>query len=325
MDALQEAPMIETSGLTCTFGKGSNNVVAVAGVDLSVARGEIVGCVGANGAGKTTLQRMLSTLLSATAGSARVAGCDLRRDAPGVRRRIGYVSQAGGTNAAARVGDELILQARLHGLSRADAELRRSQMLETFHLTDLRQRVVKDLSGGQRRRLDIALGLIHAPAVVFLDEPTVGLDPGSRADLWNHVRALKQERGATIFLTTHYLEEADALCDRLLVMDRGSIVAQGTPAALKREVGGDVITICVEGAPERAEQVLRAQAGVRVVLIRSSELKVSVDCGKTRASALMRALDSAGFTVSAFHISGPTLEEAFSFVTGASLPPANAA
>ncbi|MFG3439600.1 ABC transporter ATP-binding protein [Nonomuraea sp. NPDC047897] len=222
--------MIETRGLSKTFKDGAE---AVRGVDMTVGRGEIVGFLGPNGAGKTTTKRMLTTLLRPTAGTATVAGHDLLADPRGVRRHIGHVSQGGGVNLAVPLDGELELQAMLHGLTRAEARGRVGEVLERLDLRDLRHLPGGALSGGQRRRFDIAFGLLHRPALLFLDEPTTGLDPQSRAHLWDHIRALRDEHGMTVFLTTHYLDEADALCDRLLIIDHGRIVAHGGPAELK--------------------------------------------------------------------------------------------
>ncbi|GAA5069691.1 ABC-2 type transport system ATP-binding protein [Thermocatellispora tengchongensis] len=227
--------MIEVRGLRKSF----DGVEAVRGVDFAVEAGEIVGFLGQNGAGKTTTMRMLTTLLRPTSGTAVVAGHDLLTDPRGVRRRIGYVAQGNSTNPLNPVGDELELQAMLHGMRAAEARQRVAEVLDRLDLTGLAGRVGGALSGGQRRRFDIAFGLLHRPPLLFLDEPTTGLDPQSRADLWRHIRALRDEQGMTVFLTTHYLEEADALCDRLLIIDAGRIVAEGTPEELKRRVAGD--------------------------------------------------------------------------------------
>ncbi|MER6951491.1 ATP-binding cassette domain-containing protein [Nonomuraea sp. NPDC000554] len=222
--------MIKTTGLSKTFKGG---VEAVRGVDLSVEPGEIVGFLGPNGAGKTTTMRMLTTLLSPTSGTATVAGHDLLADPRGVRRRIGYVSQGGGVNLMNPLAAELELHAMLYGMRRADARTRVREVLAQLELEGLEERPGGALSGGQRRRFDVAFGMVHRPALLFLDEPTTGLDPQSRANLWEHIRALRSVHGVTVFLTTHYLDEADALCDRLLIIDHGRIVAEGAPAELK--------------------------------------------------------------------------------------------
>jgi ABC-2 type transport system ATP-binding protein len=222
--------MIKATGLSKTFKGG---VVAVKNVTMSVRPGEIVGFLGPNGAGKTTTMRMLTTLLRPTSGTATVAGHDLLGDPARVRRRIGYVSQGGGVDPSVPFGEELHLQAMLYGLSRAEASARTAEVLAMLDLAGLESRPGGALSGGRRRRVDIAFALPHRPALLFLDEPTTGLDPQSRANLWEHIRRLRAEHGVTVFLTTHYLDEADALCDRLLIIDHGEIVAEGAPAELK--------------------------------------------------------------------------------------------
>src|ERR671920_928034 len=238
--------MIETRGLRKSFksrqGREKKVVEAVRGVDLDVAAGEIFGFLGPNGAGKTTTLRMLATLIEPDGGSATIAGADLRRDPGEVRRRIGYVAQGGSTWDDSTAREELVHQARLYGIGKADATARAARVLEAFQLSEYADRKCKTYSGGQRRRVDIALGIIHQPKIVFLDEPTTGLDPQSRMHMWEEIRRLRAE-GMTVFITTHYLDEADALCDRISIMDHGEIVASGSPAALKREISGDVVRI----------------------------------------------------------------------------------
>ncbi|MEV6754000.1 ATP-binding cassette domain-containing protein [Streptomyces sp. NPDC051214] len=232
--------IISTAGLTQTFRTKRGAVEAVRGIDLTVAPGEILGFLGPNGAGKTTTLRMLATLLAPTGGAATVAGCDLARDPAAVRRRIGYVAQSGGVDLNISVREELVTQGRLYRLTKPQSAARARELAADLDLTDLLDRKCATLSGGQRRRLDIAMGLMHRPEVLFLDEPTTGLDPGSRADLWALVRRLRDEHGTTVVLTTHYLDEADALCDRLVVIDKGVVVAEGTPSALKLRYGGSI-------------------------------------------------------------------------------------
>ena len=217
------APIIEARGLKRVFhSKGkSGPVEAVRGIDLSVREGEIVGFLGPNGAGKTTTLKMLCTLLEPTDGSAKVAGADLRNDPVSVRRRIGYVSQAGSTLPQARVGAEIVNQARLYGISRREAEERGKALLAALDLKDVWTRNCGSLSGGQRRRLDIAMGLIHQPPLVFLDEPSTGLDPQSRANLWNHIRKLRDEFGTTVFLRRTTWTRRTRLSDRILIVDQG--------------------------------------------------------------------------------------------------------
>ncbi|MFE1551064.1 ABC transporter ATP-binding protein [Streptomyces sp. NPDC058718] len=228
-------PIISTAGLARTFPGKNGPVEAVRGIDLTVHPGEILGLLGPNGAGKTTTLRMLTTLLPPTAGAATIAGHDLLKDPAAVRRRIGYVAQSGGLDPQETVRSELVLQGRLYGLDRTRATARAEELAAELHLTELLDRPTPALSGGQRRRLDLAMGLTHRPEILFLDEPTTGLDPGSRADLWALVRRLRDEHGTTVVLTTHYLDEADALADRLVIVDKGTVVAEGSPAALKAE------------------------------------------------------------------------------------------
>jgi ABC-2 type transport system ATP-binding protein len=305
---------IVAEGVTRSFG----DVWAVRGMDLVVPYGQVTALVGPNGAGKTTLMLMLATLLTPTAGDATVAGCDLRRDPLGVRRQLGYVSQSGGTNPAAKVDEELVTQAQLYGMTRGAASARARELREMLDLAELGDRVIKTLSGGQRRRLDIALGLMHDPKLVFLDEPSTGLDPQTRANLWSHIRALRDERAGTILLTTHYLEEADALCDRILIIDAGKIVASGTPAELKRRISGDLVTFEVDNV-SRAGELLRGRSEARDVTVVDRGLRVTVDRGETQALPLMRALDEAGVKVGSLHIAHPSLDDVFLTLTGRSL------
>jgi ABC-2 type transport system ATP-binding protein len=233
-------PIISTAGLARTFQTKRGPVEAVRGIDLTVRSGEILGFLGPNGAGKTTTLRMLTTLLPPTGGAATVAGHDLVKDPAGVRRACGYVAQAGGVDPQITVREELVTQGRLYRLTKEQAARRAEELAHDLDLTELLDRKCAALSGGQRRRLDIAMALTHRPRVLFLDEPTTGLDPGSRADLWDLVRRLRDEHGTTVFLTTHYLDEADALSDRLVVVDDGRIVADGTPSALKLRHAGSI-------------------------------------------------------------------------------------
>ncbi|MFF0009902.1 ABC transporter ATP-binding protein [Streptomyces sp. NPDC005374] len=233
-------PIISTASLARTFQTRRGPLEAVRGIDLTVREGEILGFLGPNGAGKTTTLRMLTTLLEPTGGAATVAGHDLATDAAGVRRVCGYVAQSGGVDPQISVREELVTQGRLYRLTTSEAAARAEELARDLDLTELLDRRCGSLSGGQRRRLDIALALTHRPKVLFLDEPTTGLDPGSRADLWDLVRRLRDEYGTTVFLTTHYLDEADALSDRLVIVDKGVVVAEGTPSALKLRYGGSI-------------------------------------------------------------------------------------
>jgi ABC-2 type transport system ATP-binding protein len=235
-----------------------------------------------------------------------------------VRRKLGYVAQGGCTNPAAKVDEELVTQAALYGIARPAAVARAAELRSVLDLGDLGDRLIKSLSGGQRRRLDIALGLMHAPPLVFLDEPSTGLDPQSRANLWTHIRGLRDQQGATILLTTHYLDEADALCDRILIIDHGKIVAAGTPAELKRRISGDLVTFEVDDI-ERARTVLGDRPEARDVTAVDRGLRVTVDHGDQQAVPLMRALDDAHVKVSSLHVAHPSLDDVFLTLTGRSL------
>jgi ABC-2 type transport system ATP-binding protein len=316
--------IIEARGLARTFTSRKRTVEAVRGVDLTVAEGEIVGFLGPNGAGKTTTLRMLTTLLRPTAGTATVAGADLLRDPLGVRRRIGYVPQAigmtmGGTDPSCLVLEELTDQAALYGIAPAEGAGRAAALIAQLDLAGLEKRLVKTLSGGQRRRLEIALGLVHRPPLVFLDEPTTGLDPQSRSNLWQHIGRLRSELSTTVFLTTHYLEEADILCDRVLIIDHGQIVAEGTPDELKRRISGDLVTLRVNGAARPAAKLLDAQPIVREVSEADDGIRLTVAHGEEALPALLRVLDGAGITLQSISLSRPTLDDVFLTLTGRSL------
>ncbi|HKN54041.1 MAG TPA: ATP-binding cassette domain-containing protein [Amycolatopsis sp.] len=304
--------IIDVRGLTRSFRAGKRSVAAVRGIDLAVEAGEIVGFLGPNGAGKTTTMRMLTTLLRPDAGTARIAGADLLADPAGVRRRIGYVAQSGGTEQACRVTEELECQAEFYRLGRATGRHRARLLAEQLELGELGPRTIGTLSGGQRRRLDLALGMVHAPAVLFLDEPTTGLDPHSRANLWSHIRGLRAEFGTTIFLTTHYLEEADALSDRILVIDEGRIVAEDTTEALKRRVSADVITVEVGEDASRARAVLEALPRVREVTMPAPRtLRLAVEHGDRAVADVVLALQAIGVAIEAIRVARASLEDVF--------------
>jgi ABC-2 type transport system ATP-binding protein len=306
--------VIEAHGLAKSF-PGAEPAEAVRGVDLTVGAGEIVGFLGPNGAGKTTTLRMLTTLLRPTAGTATVAGHDLTADPAGVRRRIGYVAQGGGTNPACTVSQELVLQARLYRVG--DPHARARALMERFGLTD---RVIGSLSGGQRRRLDIALGIVHTPPLIFLDEPTTGLDPQSRSEVWRHVRRLREDHGTAVFVTTHYLEEADALCDRILIIDQGRIIGEGTPDELKRRLSGDIVTVELDdpagaGGTDAARSALAGLPAVRDVRAEGGTLRIAVEHGDRILIQLTRALDAGGVVPRSIRLTRPTLDEVFLALT----------
>jgi ABC-2 type transport system ATP-binding protein len=314
--------MINITGLRKSFrtrkGREVKTVEAVRGVDLAVAEGEIFGFLGPNGAGKTTTLRMLATLIEPDGGEATIAGVDLRADPGEVRRRIGYVAQGGSTWDDVTAREELVLHARMYGIGKADAQSRAARALDAFQLGEFADRKCKTYSGGQRRRVDIALGIIHQPRVVFLDEPTTGLDPQSRAHMWEEVRRLRTE-GMTVFITTHYLDEADALCDRVAIIDHGLIVAEGTPGELKREISGEVVTVGMPDDPSAAAEVLDTESYVRKLETRDSELRLYVDQGATAVPQIMRTLEGARISPDSIEVHRPSLDDVFLAKTGRSL------
>jgi ABC-2 type transport system ATP-binding protein len=316
--------VITAQELRKSFKSRRGAVEAVRGVSMEVARGEIFGFLGPNGAGKTTTLRMLTTLLPIDEGSASVAGFDVRQEPERVRARIGYVSQLGGSDELATGRENLVLQGRLYGDDTATVRRRADELIELLELGGFAERKVITYSGGQRRRLDVALGIIHAPEVLFLDEPSTGLDPQNRANLWEHVRQLR-ERGTTVFLTTHYLDEADELCDRLMIMDHGQIVAEGDPQALKRQVAGDMVLLSVRDELARAEQVLRAQPYVRELNSEESRLRLYVEDSGSALPAILRLLDQEGIALHSMSLSEPTLDDVFLRQTGRSLRDAGGA
>lgn len=313
---------IETRGLTRRY----RGATALDNVTLDIHENVITGLLGRNGAGKTTTLRMLTTLIEPTEGTATVAGCDLRADPIGVRRRIGYVPQSGSTYQEARAGEEIVDHALMYGMDKAAAVAHGRELFETLDLEGMWKRQPKSMSGGQRRRLDIAMGLIHRPELVFLDEPTTGLDPQARANLWEHISALRTERGTTVFLTTHYLDEADALCDRILVIDHGRIVAEGAPDALKASVGGDVIEIELadEATAARVREMLGRIAGAELTASTGAHARGRVPNSGAALMELVRALDAAAITPVGIQARRPSLDDVFLTLTGRSLRDDNA-
>jgi ABC-2 type transport system ATP-binding protein len=310
--------LIETHDLRKSFTSREGAVEAVAGVDLDVKKGEIFGFLGPNGAGKTTTLRMLSTLLPLTSGKATVAGFDLLHEPSKVRYQIGYVSQEGSSAPEIPGRTELIMQGRLYGMSKARAQQRATELINSLELTDCADRATRTYSGGQKRRLDIGIGLMHLPQLLFLDEPTTGLDPQARARMWDEVRKLR-DTGTTVFLTTHYLEEADALCDRIAIIDHGRIVALGTPDELKRQVAGDVVAVGTDDASDRVLQLLQGQSFVREATSSDGVVRLYVDRGETAMPQILRVLDSEGIVVASLSLNRPSLDDVFLRQTGRSL------
>ncbi|MEV5409508.1 ATP-binding cassette domain-containing protein [Thermopolyspora sp. NPDC052614] len=341
--------MIHARGLARSFRvKKGETVEAVRDLDIDVEKGELVAFLGPNGAGKSTSLRMLTTLLPPTAGTATVAGCDIRTDPFGARRRIGYIGQGHGSGDNFRVRDELLDQGRCYGMSRADARRRADELLAGLDLESLGGRAASTLSGGQRRRLDIALGLMHRPELLFLDEPSTGLDPQNRANLWEHILRLREEHGTTIFLTTHYLDEADSMAERVMIIDHGRVIADDTPERLKADLAGDLITVTVgSGEAARAAEIAArlptaheitsgrgtppdgrangAPGGVGgggPVEVRdggTDTVTFRVQHGPAVLPELVRALDAAALWTLTAEVRRPTLDDVFLALTGRSL------
>ena len=320
-------PAVQVTGLRKSFRAGGAVVEAVSGIDLAVPAGEIFGLLGPNGAGKTTTLRILTTLLPADAGSAAVAGVDVFRTPGLVRRRIGYVGQLGGADSGGTGRENLLLAARLYGMSAADAKRRCAQLLEVFDLSALADRPVRTYSGGQRRRLEVALGITHRPQVLFLDEPSTGLDPQNRANLWEQVRLLRDE-GTTVFLTTHYLDEADQLCDRVAIVDHGRVVALGSPDELKQRYSGDTLAITAEAPAAVLADVARSlagDAGIASLTVEGGTLRVSAVDATRAMAAVFGALAARGIATRAASVARPSLDDVFLGETGRSLRDAGAA
>ena len=306
---------ISTDGLSRNY----SDVKAVDGIDLAVSGGEIYGFLGPNGAGKTTVIRMLTTLLLPTGGRATVAGYDVVRESTAVRLKIGSALQDAALDDK-QTGRELLeLQARLYGLRSSVVKRRVRELEGLIDIGDAMDRLIGTYSGGMKRRLDLAAALIHDPQILFLDEPTTGLDPISRVKVWEEVRRVNGELGVTIFLTTQYLEEADHLAQRVGIIDRGRIVAEGQPASLKRSIGSDVVVLKIEGEPGDAAQTCGSVPGVENVEVHGNELTVSVDNGSKVIGPVAIALDQGGVVVQEITLRTPTLDDVFLHYTGGRL------
>jgi ABC-2 type transport system ATP-binding protein len=316
--------IIETSNLKKTFmtkSKGRKKLVeAVKGVNLTVKRGEVFGFLGPNGAGKSTTQKMLSTLLAPTEGKAVINGYDLLHDQKKIRMCIGYVSQAGGTDGLSTGSENLILQARLYGIDAATAKKRAAEYIERFHMEGFADRKAQSYSGGQRRRLDLALGMIHKPQLLLLDEPTAGLDPQSRAYLWDEINNLRSD-GMTVFLTTHYMDEADKLCDTVAIIDNGLIAVQGTPEELKGKIGADIITFGFQNplAANASARLLQDAACVQEARAKDNTVLAHALNMEEALPQLMRILDAQGLKAQNISLSKPSLDDVFLQYTGRSL------
>ncbi len=313
--------IITTEQLTKVF---PGDIRAVDSIDFEVKAGEIFGFLGPNGAGKTTTIKMLNTLLQPTSGTAVVAGFDVLKNPADVRRSIGYVAQDVGVDEHGTGRENLTLYGHFY---RLDGKTLKRRVKELFELVDLigyEDKMVSTYSGGMRKRLDIAMGLIHQPQLIFLDEPTAGLDPQTRVHIWDYIRDLAKAIGITIFLTTHYMEEADRLADRIAIIDRGQIMVMGTPSKLKESIGGDVVTLssCETGPEEceafirRTQEALTDQPFVLETRATDSELAVYVDKGESAAPTIMRLLSNQGIEVETLSFSKPSLDDVFLKYTG---------
>lgn len=304
---------IVARALTRTFGE----LKAVDSLDLDIASGKVFGFLGPNGSGKSTTVKMLTTILAPTAGVAQVAGFDVTKDQDEVRSRIGVALQEVGIDSLMTARELLTLQARLFGASAAAADEAAARLLDTVGLGSVEvKKRVGQFSGGMKRRLDLALALVNQPQILFLDEPTTGLDPASRLDIWEEVRRLNADQGMTIFLTTQYLEEADKLADEVAIIDKGRIVAQGAPAVLKRQLGNEVVTLTFS-SPEAAEQAALALKSLAPSQRRSGlELLCYFSAAADRLPGLVRALDAAGIAFEGLAMTEPTLDDVFLQATG---------
>ncbi|HEY7729872.1 MAG TPA: ATP-binding cassette domain-containing protein [Gaiellaceae bacterium] len=304
---------IVVDGLEKTYGK---DVRALDGIRFSVREGEVFGLLGPNGAGKSTTVRCLVTLTKPDAGGARVAGHDVLREPASVRRSIGYVPQASGVDREATGRENLLLQGRLQGMSGRVLDDRVGALLELFGLPEKADALVKTYSGGQKRRLDVAMGLVHRPQVLFLDEPTTGLDPEARAAMWDELSRLAAAETLTILLTTHYLEEADRLAERVAIVSRGRIVVEGRPDDLKRELRGESVTVDLGRANGDAAAAVERLPGVHEVLVDGHRIHARVERGAEAAPAVLAALEAAGAPARAVTIARPSLDDVYLHYTG---------
>jgi len=313
--------MIRARGLTKTFRRHKEVVEAVKGIDVDVAEGELVAFLGPNGAGKSTTLRMLTSLLEPTAGEAEVAGYDVARHPAQVRARIGFIGQGNGGGFSYKVRDELHNQGRFYGLAPAVYAERAADLMAALELGGLEKRTVQSLSGGQRRRLDVALGLMNHPPLLFLDEPTTGLDPHSRANLWEHIAAMREKFGMTVVLTTHYLDEADSMAERVVVIDHGEIIADAAPDVLKRDHADDHLTLVVDGDEATVRGALPVELGEVTVGAQGDELRVQVATarGADALPGAIEALRLAGVPTSSAEVRRASLDDVFLTLTGRSL------
>lgn len=319
---LDTQDMIEVDALRRVYpGPDKQDVVAVDDISMRVPHGQTLAILGPNGAGKTTLMKMLTTLLPPTSGTARVAGMEVTREARRVRALIGYVGQGNSAGHTQRARDEVIAQARIYGANRTTATRRATELFKTFGLEGMEGRRTQEMSGGQRRRLDLAMGLVHHPSLLFLDEPTTGLDPQNRANLWNHIRQIRDETGMTVVVTTHYLDEADSMADRILIVDHGRILADGTATELKQtHVGSHVVLEATDESTARnVASRLEERPDVLDVTTDTSSVHIRVRGARSALPGLIGHASRQGISVTGAHAHEPTLDDVFLTLTGRSL------
>ena len=309
-----EAPAIEAVDLVKRYG----DVTALDGLSFAVPPGTVFGLLGPNGAGKSTTIKILTTLSTATSGSATVAGIDVAARPTDVRRAIGVVTQGSGTDRQATGRENLLLAAHIQGMRGKAAKDRVDELLELFSLTPFAKRIVKQYSGGMQRKLDVAMGLVHRPSVLFLDEPTTGLDPQARAEMWAEIARLARQERLTILLTTHYLEEADHLADRLVIVDKGRLVAEGSPDELKSELRGDavVIDLSPDAPVDAARAAIEGLSGAREVTVTGRSIRTRVDHGASAVPSVLAALERSSVAVAAVTVARPALDDVYLRHTG---------
>jgi ABC-2 type transport system ATP-binding protein len=307
--------IIKAEGLTKVF---NHHLVAVDHIDFEVKRGEIFGFLGPNGAGKTTTINMLITILKPTEGKATVLGFDIFKQSNDVRNVIGVVPQEYTADEDLTAFENILLCSDMYGIPRRVAKDRAEDLLKLVELTEFKDKRVQTFSGGMRRRLELACGLINRPRILFLDEPTLGLDVQTRTATWNYIRKLKQEYGMTLFMTTHYLEEADSLCDRVAIIDHGKIVVVGPPEELKHSLGGDIITISIKENVDVSELVSKIE-NVKDVRKEDGSYRIKAEIGEVTAPFIIEALRRKGYTVSKLSLTEPTLNEVYLEYTGRSM------
>jgi len=306
-------PAVVARDLVKTYpaGRGAAPVRALDGLSLEITAGTVVAMLGRNGAGKSTTVKILTTLARPDSGTATVAGHDVAGDAEAVRRAVGLVGQKPASDPLATGRENLVLAGRIQGLGKAAARQRAADLLDRFALTDAADRLAKTYSGGMARKLDVAIGLVHRPQVLFLDEPTTGLDPEARAQLWNEIERLTTDEQTTVLLTTHYLDEADRLADRVAIVDGGRVVVEGTPDSLKSELRGDAVQVELAVASSAALPALALVPGLRDAVLDGTRLRARAESGARAVPAVLAALDDAGVAVASVTVARPSLDDVY--------------